>query len=89
MLVEQKSMEVISVPPGWIHCVVNLQLCMKFAYDRVMVLDSMKAPVIHQWFNIPYFRQASAPDYTSALMLGVVELSSMIKSLGDGEQSGM
>ena len=87
ILVEQKSMDVMCVPPGWIHCVVNLQLCMKFAYDRVMVYDSMKAPVIHRMFNVPYFRQASAPDYTSTVINGALELSTIVKMLREETDS--
>ncbi len=37
VLVEQKGGEVVFVPPGWVHCVLNLAPCIKLAHDRYIL----------------------------------------------------
>lgn len=73
-LVEQRSMDVVVVPPGWIHCVVNLQLCMKLAYDRCIEDDLPQVSLTHRMINVPWFRQASAQDYTGCLIMCMKKL---------------
>ena len=32
-IIYQWSGDVITIPPGWLHCVFNLQPCLKIAFD--------------------------------------------------------
>ena len=42
ILIEQHHGDAVVVPIGWIHCVTNVQLCFKIAFDRVMPGDCAK-----------------------------------------------
>ena len=67
-LLHQKTGDVVEIPPGWIHCVVNVMPCIKLAYDRIVVEDMVKFPFIHSTINVPFFRQSSAQDYQAMIM---------------------
>jgi hypothetical protein len=38
-ILKQKSAQIVRVPPGWIHCVVNTCGCLKLAWDYFVVLN--------------------------------------------------
>ena len=62
-LVEQHAGEVVRVCAGWGHAVVNLQPCIKIAYDRYVVANFPHYAVCHA-MNASLFGENHADDYT-------------------------
>ncbi len=72
MLIEQHHGDVVVVPIGWIHCVTNLQLCFKIAFDRVMPGDCAKVALCQQLIISKVFGPCQGTDYV-ALMPDIME----------------
>lgn len=66
-LVQQKHGDVVVVPPGWAHAVVNARECLKIAYDRMVPEDIVKVAVVHHEYHSRVYAGVNAPDYSSAL----------------------
>lgn len=62
-LVEQHAGEVVRVRVGWGHAVVNLQPCIKVAYDRYLSANFPRYAVSHA-MTAPMFGLNNAQDYT-------------------------
>ena len=63
-LVEQHAGEVVRVCAGWGHAVVNLQPCIKIAYDRYVEANFPNYAISHA-LSAPLFGDRIAPDYAA------------------------
>jgi hypothetical protein len=45
VLLRQKAGQVVLVPPGWVHCVLNLAPCIKVANDRYIFHCMLRLPM--------------------------------------------
>ena len=62
-IVEQRSLDEVTVPPGWIHAVVNLRPCIKFAFNIVREADLIKCAVVQHLIGSGVFGQVCACMY--------------------------
>ena len=64
MLVEQRAGQVVRAMAGWGHAVVNLQPCIKIAYD-MFVVDNFPSYAIAHAMTARLFKNNCIHDYTS------------------------
>lgn len=72
---EQRAGELVYVPAGWVHQVVNLSPNVKVAWDYYSADNFHKYAQLQYRIASKFFRQASAKDYMSVNMI-LQELSS-------------
>jgi hypothetical protein len=81
----QMHNEVVLVPCGWPHQVVNLALCIKFAFDHVVDEELPRYAQVHRDFICKLARESQPTDYRAwamgmetALFRAVVDLGAML-----------
>jgi hypothetical protein len=64
-IVQQHSWDEVTVPPGWIHAVVNLRPCIKFAFDYLAEQDLVKTAISQHFIASGIFGPIMATDYSA------------------------
>lgn len=82
VVLEQKAGDLVRVPPGWVHQVVNKQRCLKIAGEVYDEADFARYGLHMQAIASPIFGPQMFPDYTALSRvvdqaLGVVTIDNM------------
>ena len=64
-IIEQHSWDEVTVPPGWIHAVVNLRPCIKFAFDYLVEPDLVKTAISQHFIAAGIFGPIMTTDYSA------------------------
>ena len=64
-IVWQHHNDVITVPPGWAHQVVNLKPCLKVAFDFASPSAMPVYAIVHKQVLSRLVGAANTPDYTA------------------------
>ena len=75
VLIEQKAGEVVFVPPGWVHCVVNMEPCIKAACDLYTVDRFPSYARAAYEVGSAVMHVANAPDYMSWPTTGLSQVA--------------
>ena len=70
----------MSVSPGSCHAVTNSSMTLKLAFDRVVIEDITKLPIIHWEIGSRFFRQKNAEDYVGVSVEVVAEVMHMFNA---------
>ena len=81
-ILEQKSGDVVLVEPGWFHAVVNIQPCVKLAYDYVVAAELGMIAVVQHLFASKFGGQRNADDYLCVGIKLPAELKNQLHNAG-------
>ena len=65
LLLEQMDGDMVHVPPGWMHCVINLQPCVKVVMDGFIAANFPAYMDSWRQVRVPYALPDDEPDYVN------------------------